>query len=79
MTMKTEGKREEQQPASGCRTDVVLSKGALGEVSICSAGCVHIDSPAISVRMTETDFRALVRMISGAATKLTVLRNTAIH
>ena len=79
MTTKDQGKREDQQPTSGCRTDVLLSKGALGEISICSAGCVHIDSPAISVRMTETDFRALVQMISGAANKLTVLRNTAVH
>ena len=66
-------------PASGCRTDVLLSKGRLGEISVCSAGCVHIDSPAISLRMTEPDFRALVHMVSTAATKLTVLRNTAVH
>ena len=79
MATKTPAKQEDQQSASGCRTEVLLSKSVMGEISVCSAGCVHIDSPAISIRMTEPDFRVLVQMISTAATKLTVLRNTAIH
>ena len=76
---KQEQEQEQQQPASGCRTDVLLSKGPMGEVSVCSAGCLHIDTPAISIRMTEPDFRMLVRMFSTAATKLTTMRNTAVH
>ena len=79
MTTKTEAKQGNPRSTSGCRTDVLLSKGVLGEVSVCSAGCVHIDSPAISIRMTEPDFRALVQMVSAAATRLTVLRTTAVH
>ena len=79
MTTKTEAKQEDSRSATSCRTDVVLSKGVLGEISSCSGGCVHIDSPAISFRMTEPDFRALVQMVSEAATKLTVLRSTAVH
>ena len=78
-TLKKETKQEQQQPASGCRTDVLLSKGPMGEVSVCSAGCLHIDTPAISIRLTEPDFRLLVRMFSTAATKLTTMRNTAVH
>ena len=76
---KQEQEQEQQQPASGCRTDVLLSKGPMGEASVCSAGCLHIDTPAISIRMTEPDFRMLVRMFSTAATKLTTMRNTAVH
>lgn len=79
MSTKPEAQQADPRATSRCRTDVLLSKGALGEVSVCSAGCVHIDSPAISIRMTEPDFRALVQMISAAATKLTVLRSTAVH
>ena len=79
MTTKIAAKREDRQPTDGCRTEVLLSKGALGEVSVCSAGCVHIDSPAISIRMTEPDFRALVRMVSAAATQLTVVQDAAMH
>ena len=79
MAIKSETKQEDPQPASGCRTDALLSRGELGEITVCSAGCVHIDSPAISIRMTEPDFRALVQMVSTAAAKLTALRNTAVH
>lgn len=79
MTTKTAVKHEDPQAASGCRVDVVLSKGPLGEISVCSGGCVHIDSPAISIRMTEPDFRTLVEMVSDAATQLTVVRNAAMH
>ena len=58
---------------------MLLSKGPMGEISVCSAGCLHIDTPAISIRLTEPDFRMLVRMFSTAATKLTTMRNTAVH
>ena len=78
-TLKKETTQEQQQPANGCRTDVLLSKGPMGEISICSAGCLHIDTPAISIRLTEPDFRMLVRMFSTAANKLTTMRNTAVH
>ena len=77
--LKKETKRADQQPANGCRTDVLLSKGPMGEISVCSAGCLYIDTPAISIRLTEPDFRMLVRMFSTAATKLTTMRNTAVH
>ena len=76
---KKEAQQEDSQPASGCRTDVLLSKSAMGEISVCSAGCLHIDTPAISIRLTEPDFRVLVRMFSTAANKLTTMRNTAVH
>jgi hypothetical protein len=77
--LKKETKQGEQQPVNGCRTDVLLSKGPMGEISVCSAGCLHIDTPAVSIRLTEPDFRMLVRMFSTAATKLTTMRNTAVH
>ena len=78
-TTKKEPQPQDPQPAQGCRTDVLLSRSALGEVSVCSAGCLHIDTPAISIRLTEPDFRMLVRMFSTAANKLTTMRNTAVH
>ena len=78
-TSKKEPQGEDQQPVGGCRTDVLLSEGPMGEISVCSAGCLHIDAPAISIRLTEPDFRMLVRMFSTAATKLTTMRNTAVH
>ena len=78
-TSKKEPQQRDLQPANGCRTDVLLSKGSMGEISVCSAGCLHIDTPAISIRLTETDFRMLVRMFSTAANKLTTMRNTAVH
>ena len=74
---KKETRQQDPEPAAGCRTDVLLSKGPMGEISVCSAGCLHIDTPAI--RLTEPDFRMLVRMFSTAATKLTTMRNTAVH
>ena len=74
-----EAQQEQPQPAAGCRTDVLLSKSAMGEVSVCSAGCLHIDTPAVSIRLTEPDFRVLVRMFSTAANKLTMMRNSAVH
>ena len=77
--LKKETKQADQQPANGCRTDVLLSKAPMGEISVCSAGCLHIDTPAISIRLTEPDFRMLVRMFSTAATRLTTMRNTAVH
>ena len=77
--LKKETKQADQPPANGCRTDVLLSKGPTGEISVCSAGCLHIDTPAISIRLTEPDFRMLVRMFSTAATRLTTMRNTAVH
>ena len=43
---------------------MLLSKGPMGEISVCSACCLHIDTPAISIRLTEPDFRMLVRMFS---------------
>ena len=76
---KKEARQQDPQPATGCHTDVLLSKGPMGEISVCSAGCLHIDTPAISIRLTEPDFRMLVRMFSTAATKLTTMRNTAVH
>ena len=74
-----EAQQEQPQPAAGCRTDILLSKSAMGEVSVCSAGCLHIDTPALSIRLTEPDFRVLVRMFSTAANKLATMRNTAVH
>ena len=76
---KKEPQQENSQPAKGCHTDVLLSEGPMGEISVCSAGCLHIDTPAISIRLTESDFRMLVSMFSTAATKLTTMRNTAVH
>ena len=78
-TQQEEAQQEQPQPASGCRTDVLLSKSAMGEVSVCSAGCLHIDTPAVSIRLTEPDFRVLARMFATAANKLTTMRNTAVH
>ena len=78
-TPKKETQQKGPQALNGCHTDVLLSKGPMGEISVCSAGCLHIDTPAISIRLTEPDFRMLVRMFSTAANKLTAMRNTAVH
>lgn len=78
-TSKKPARQQEPRLSNGCRTDVLLSKTQIGEISVCSAGCLHIDTPAISVRLTEPDFRHLVQMFTTAATKLTTMRNTAVH
>ena len=57
----------------------VLSTGPMGEVSLCPEGCLHIDTPAVSVRLTEPQFRALVEMLTTAAGKLRPRRGTAVH
>ena len=67
------------RPANGCHTDTLLSKGPLGEISVCSAGCLHIDTPSISVRLTEQDFMRLVGMFTTAATTLMTMRNSAVQ
>ena len=51
----------------------------MGEISICSAGCLHIDTPAISVRLSEEDFLRLVGMFSTAAITLMTMRNSAVQ
>lgn len=78
-TSKKPARQQEPRPANGCHTDVLLSKTRIGEISVCSAGCLHIDTPAISIRLTEPDFRHLVQMFNTAATKLTTMRTTAVH
>ena len=78
-TSKKPARQQEPRPPNGCRTDVLLSRSSMGEISVCSAGCLHIDTPAVSIRLTEPDFRVLVRMFSTAANKLTTMRNTAVH
>jgi len=67
------------RPANGCHTDTLLSKGPMGEISVCSAGCLHIDTPAISVRLTEQDFLRLVGMLSTAANTLMTMRNSSVQ
>ena len=80
--MTTTSRKDTQQPdprpANGCHTDTLLSKGPMGEISVCSAGCLHIDTPAISVRLTEQDFLRLVGMFSTAATTLMTMRNSTV-
>ena len=44
-----------------CQTAALLATGPLGEISVCSAGCLHIDTPALSVRLTEREFLMLRR------------------
>ena len=81
--MTTTSRKDPQQPdprpANGCHTDTLLSKGPMSEISVCSAGCLHIDTPAISVRLSEPDFLRLVGMFSTAATTLMTLRNPPVH
>ena len=78
-TSKRDPQQDDPRLADGCHIDVLLSKGPMGEISVCSAGCLHIDTPAISVRLTEPDFLRLVGMFSTAASTLMNLRNAAVH
>ena len=68
-----------ETPSDRCQTDVLLSRSSMGEVSLCSSGCMHIDTPAISIRLRTSEFRALAAMFSEAATKLETARNRSVH
>ena len=79
--MTTTSRKDPQQPdprpGNGCHTDTLLVKGPMGEISICSAGCLHIDTPSISIRLTEQDFLRVVGMFTTAATTLMTMRASA--
>ena len=76
---KTATMPQAETSSDRCRTDVLLSKSAMGEVSLCSSGCLHIDTPAISIRLRTAEFRALAAMFSEAASKLETARNRSVH
>ncbi len=78
-TLRKDPRPPDSRPANGCHTDALLAKGPMGEISVCSAGCLHIDTPAISVRLSEQDFLRLVGMFSTAATTLMTMRNSAVQ
>ena len=48
----------------------VLSTCDLGTVSVCPAGCLHIDTPSVSFRLTENSYFQLLDMLVRAATAL---------
>lgn len=73
-----DSQQHDSRPANGYRTDTLLAKGPMGEISVCSAGCLHVDTPSVSVLLTESDFLRLVSMFSNAATTLTILRTRAV-
>ena len=80
MTAPGNNPQYEQDGATGrCRITATLSTSPLGEVCVCSAGCLHIDTPALSIRLTEREFLMLLSMLSAANRKLTAMQDAAVH
>ena len=57
----------------------LLSSSSLGQVSMCPAGCVHIDTDGLSLRLTQKTYTELVAMLSRAASEMTDSRDVAVH
>ena len=80
MTTSSDNPQYEHDGATGrCRIAATLSTSPLGEISVCSAGCLHVDTPALSVRLTEREFLMLLSMLTAANRKLTAMQEAAVH
>lgn len=77
--LKKDQQLEHERSTGRCQKAATLSVSPLGEVSVCTMGCLHIDTPAVSVRLTEQEFLMLLGMLSAANRKLTSMQDAAVH
>ena len=71
--------RRKKSPATTPGGVRVLSTSTVGSVSICPAGCVHIDTKGVSLRLTERTYRDLVDLLSRARAELPVTTRATVH